>query len=176
MYNVGNGRSFKKIPPEVLLKAEQKLDEILNILKPYLAAAAPEKEQAPDENTAHKGSELIKFLKLSHELAVETPELFPDFADKTEFKEDFFTANELWILAGKIDVLKEKLSSMEILAARRALEIALMFYQTVKIAARYDIPGARVIFDDLKTAFPSGTKGRRRPKVKTDDGQLELFG
>ena len=119
---------------------------------------------------------MIKFLKLSYELAVEAPELFPGFIDKAAFREEFSTAYKLWTLAGKVDELKDELSGMEILVRGRALELALLFYQIVKIASRNDIPGARVVFEDLKTAFPSGTKGRRKPKVKVCDGQLELFG
>ncbi|MDR0721667.1 MAG: hypothetical protein LBF75_02570 [Treponema sp.] len=46
-----------------------------------------------------------------------------------------------------------------------AYQAALVFYQSVKMAAAQDIPGAKAVYEELKTRFPQGSK-RRNPSRK----------
>jgi GrpB-like predicted nucleotidyltransferase (UPF0157 family) len=39
-------------------------------------------------------------------------------------------------------------------AGSEAYQFALIFYNSVKMAARQDIPGAKAIYEDLKKRFP----------------------
>jgi hypothetical protein len=43
-------------------------------------------------------------------------------------------------------------------AGSEAYHAALAFYHNVQATAKDDIPGAKVIFEDLKTRFPSGKR------------------
>jgi len=160
-----------KIPSEVLYNTGSKLDEIIGVFEPYQPKLAPG-ERRP---FCRFGAEFIKFLELSHAYAVEAPGLFPAFTDRDSFREDFLAANELWILINKVNRLREEFWDTEMLLGCRALKSAKAFYQTVKIAARHDIPAARVVFDELKPAFPRSARRRRKPKAEEKDRQLYLF-
>ena len=164
-------RAVKKIPPQVLYDALSRLDELIGIFEQY--HIKPE----PDERSSFNkmGEDFIKFMQMSHCYAVESPKLFPSFIDRDIFNEEFFIIYELWKLINKINQLRDNIWDTEILLGSRTLEIALAFYQTVKMAARHDIPGAKVIFDELKPAFPSVSRRRRKSKAEDNDRQLYLF-
>ena len=164
-----NKRAFRKIPVDVIQIARQKLDEIINLLGPYLLTLTPGERQA----LVKIGDESFKFLRSSHELAVDYPDLFPAFMQAAVFKEEFSTVNELWGFISKINNLRDDINDTEMLAGNNALEFAIAFYHTVKIAARRDIPGARIIFEELKPKF--SIKKKTRQKVINDEGQRELF-
>ena len=164
-----NKRVVKKIPAEVILNTLHNLDDLINLLEPYLLILTPGERDA----LVKIGDGSFRFLELSHELAVDYPDLFPAFMQAAVFKEEFSTANELWSIINKINKLQEKINDTEMLAGNRALDFAIAFYQTVKIAARRDIPGARVIYEELKPRFP--TKRQRQQKIIKDERQPELF-
>ena len=164
-------RTIAKIPPEILHDIHSRLDELLYLLKPYLIALTP-----PERRTLSKiGTESIKFLEMSHQFADKNPGLFPAFRKAASFREEFYTAQELRMVISKIDRLKDTINDTEMLAGNYALETALIFYNIVKIAARHDIPGTRVIYEELKPAFPVGRRRQRKGKTENDEGQLELF-
>ena len=165
-----NRRPQRKIPPEVLLAAGEKFDELAKTLNPHLSELTP-----PERLSLKKtGPALIEFLKLSHAFSVECPELFPMFIKTETFRDEYFATSKLWVLLNKINLLGESVSDTVMLSGSRTLEVALAFYLTVKVAARRDIPGARVIFDELKSAYPSGTKSRKK-SAEDRDRQLKLF-
>ena len=164
-------RTAKKIPPDVLHGVRTKLDELIDVFEPY--HAKPEADERSSFGKA--GADFIKFMEMTHGLAVESPRLFPSFMDRDIFKEEFFTTHELWKLINKINQLRDNVWDTEILLGSRTLEIAIAFYQTVKMAARHDIPGAGVIFEELKPAFHSVSRKRRKPNAEECDRQLYLF-
>lgn len=158
--NMTNKIAIKKIPVEVLINAQKRLDEVINIVEPYVVALTPSERQT----LVKIGAESIKFLELAHTFAVEYPGLFPIFRKAAVFKEEFFTVRELWTFGNKLEQLKSNVSDTEMAAGSHALETALDFSHTVKIAARHDIPGARVIYEELKPRFPSKRRNQHRIK------------
>jgi len=164
-------RTAIKIPPEALRKAQLKLDEAAKVLKPHLVVLTPSERLSFRKS----GAELIKFLELSHNLAVESPGLFPAFINTEVFRNEYLTTHELWILVNKINQLGEHVRDTERLSGNRTLEMAVAFYQTVKMAARRDIPGSKIIFSELRSAFPPGIKKQKKTGEKNKDRQLELF-
>ena len=162
-------KSIKKIPEDVLQRIQSKLDEMIGLLKPYLVILTAEERQA----LAKIEKETFRFLEMSHGLAVDYPDLFPSFMKAAVFGENFSTVHELSGFIGKLNNFRDGMIDTEMLAGNYAMEFALAFYHTVKIAARRDIPGARVIFEELKLKFPS----KKHRKVSAGDPrQLELFG
>ena len=151
-------RVARKIPAEIMENAQIKLSEIISMLEPYLVTLSPPERQALGR--MKEGS--LKFLELSHGLAVEYPDLFPSFMKAAVFGEEFSAVHELAAFSSKINTLRDSISDTEILAGNRALEFAMAFYNTVKIAARRDLPGAKVILEELKPKFPSGRRRQRR--------------
>ena len=164
-------RNVRKIPSKVTKKVQEKLEELAFLLEPYLLSLSSAERQ--DLSTIEEKP--LKFLVLSHRLASEYPSLFPDFVDAEAFGEEFSKFNELSLFAKKINCLKDKINDTEMLAGNRALDFALSFYNTIKIAARREIPGTLVVYEDLKPNFPSKSKRRRKPRAEKDEGQLDLF-
>jgi len=168
---MGNKQSLIRIPDKILLEAQHILDEAIRTLGPHLIRLSPS-ERLSFRKT---GSGSIKFLELSYWFAVECPDLFPSFMDTEAFREEYFITQELWMLINKIDQLKECVNDTEILSGSQTMGMAMSFYQMVKIAARSDIPCARVIFEDLKSALPLASRVCRKQKHEENFGQLELF-
>jgi hypothetical protein len=52
------------------------------------------------------------------------------------------------------------------IAGSEAYQAALMFYKSVKMAAAQDIPGAKAVYEELKTRFPQ-TGRPKRPEAET---------
>ena len=146
------------------------LDEITFLLKPYFIALTMSERR----KFIKIGAGYIRFLELSHGIAVDYPEMFPSFLKVAAFRDEYSVTRELHKVSGKLDLLRNSVNDTEMLAGRHTLETALAFYNTVKIAARRDIPGARPIYEELKPALRSGI-GRQR-KVEKDRRQPELFG
>jgi len=166
----------KKIPEDILQAALQKLDDAKRLIDPYLVSLTPAERQA----LSQIGTELMRCLELSHGIAVEYPDLFPAFVKTAAFREEFFITRELREVISKIDGLKENILDTEMLAGNHALDMALAFYNTVKIAARRDIPGARLIYDKLKPAFHSGKQVKKKRPAATGSAKVhykqpELF-
>ena len=143
-------KRLQKIPEALMLKVRLKLDELIRMINPYFIALS----EAERRSLAVIGDEPFKFIEMCHNMSIEYTELFPSFLNTAILKEEFFTAHELWQFAKRIDQLKNDIIDIEMLAGNNALEIALAFYHTVKIAARHDIPGARIIYNELKSSFP----------------------
>ena len=162
---------FKKITDDALQNAQDALDDLYNLLKPCFVELTPAERRA----YVKIGLETIKFLDLSHRIAVNNSGLFPDFLKISLFRKEFFMTNELWKLLIKLDKLREAINDTEILAGNFALDTALAFYNTIKIAARHDIPGTEVIYEELRSAYAPLKGGRQRAGKKKDTRQPELF-
>jgi hypothetical protein len=50
--------------------------------------------------------------------------------------------------------LEETVDDTEMTAGSEAYQAALVFYKSVKLAASQDIPGAKAVYEELKTRFP----------------------
>jgi len=169
---------MNRIPPAILHTAQTKLDEAADILKPYFGTLSSSGRRILDK----MGPDSIKFLEMSYELALGNPEFFPGSMNIVIFGEDLSAVRELMVLAAKLNQLKHTISDIEITTGGRALEAALAFYQTLKIAAWHDIPGTRIIYDELKELKlrrPSGVQGKpkKQKNQKSNKNRLqpELF-
>ena len=147
-------QKIKKITLELLLNAQSKLDEITSLLEPCLVSLT----ESEKKNLCKIEAKSVEFLKVSHGMAVSNLDLFPESMDITYFGEKTALTEELWTLFNKVDILKNKIIDTNALIGNHAMENALAFYNTVKIAARRDIPGVRVVFEELKAIFPPRRK------------------
>jgi hypothetical protein len=76
------------------------------------------------------------------------------------FGADFSDAHGLWTLFNTVQQLEEGIGDTEMTAGSEAYQAALVFYKSVKMAAAQDIPGAKAVYEELKTRFPQ--RGGRR--------------
>jgi hypothetical protein len=143
----------KAIPTAVLAKAQKGIDEILSSLKPYLVALTP----AERHGLPKMGQKTLIFVEKSHDYAKRNPNIVPPFLDMKEFDEDFADAHGLWGLLNSVRQLEEGLDDTEMAAGSEAFKSSLAVYNCAKTAAKMDVPGAKAIYEELKTRFPRGS-------------------
>jgi hypothetical protein len=147
-----------KINRQLLLEAQKKLDEVILLLKPCFEILAQPELWAQEKIDANS----IEFLDLSRERARGFPEMFSGYMNMDVFNEDCLTVHELWRLSCKLDKLKNNVNGTVTLTGNHAMETALNFYKTIKIAARRDLPGTRVLLEELRTVYPPVKRRREK--------------
>ncbi len=95
------------------------------------------------------------------------PNLIPPFVDAAEITKDRNLRLVLADLLREAHKLCEMLDDTLLLVGSEIWMADLSFYQTVRQAARRDVPGADAIYDDLKERFP-GVAGDE--EEEEDDG------
>jgi hypothetical protein len=110
------------------------------------------------------GAKTLSFVEKAYDFAKQNPNLVPPYLDLAAFGVDFTDAHGLWTLANTVRQLGEGLDDTEMAAGSEAYQAALVFYKSVKMAAAQDIPGAKAIYEELKTRFPQGGRSRSAPR------------
>jgi hypothetical protein len=145
-----DNRHVQSIPQDVLTQAQTKINEVKTLLAPYIVALTPsERHELPK-----MGEKTISFVEKAFDFAQQNPNLVPPYLDMTAFGTDFEDAHGLWTLVNSIRQLEENASDTEMTAGSEAYQAALVFYKSVKMAAAQDIPGAKAVYEELKTRFP----------------------
>jgi hypothetical protein len=163
--DMGKKQTINKIDRALIAEAQKMLDEARVLLQPCFEMLIQ-----PELWTEDIGEDSMEFLILSHEGAAGFPEMFPDLPGVNVFNEEFLTVRELWFFARDLDTLKDRIRGMVRLTGSRALETARAFYKTLKIAARRDLPGARVLFKELNSVCPA--EKRRSLKHRMNNRQM----
>jgi hypothetical protein len=91
------------------------------------------------------GAKTLSFVEKAYDFAKQNPNLVPPYLDLDAFGVDFTDAHGLWTLANTVRQLGEGLDDTEMAAAQ-------------------DIPGAKAIYEELKTRFPQGGRSRSAPR------------
>jgi hypothetical protein len=154
----------KAIPPEVLAEVTQHLTAAIALFKPYTTPRTPEERR----NMLVLGQKSVGFMERTHELAGQNPEFLPPFMEMEDFDIDVADARGLWVILNLAQQFLDAVSDTVLVAGSEAYKAALLFYAAVKLAAAQNVPGAKAIFDDLKSRFP---RGRRRQPENTPDGE-----
>jgi hypothetical protein len=97
------------------------------------------------------------------------PNLIPPFVDAAEVTKDRNLRLVLADLLREAHKLCEMLDDTLLLVGSEIWMADLSFYQTVRQAARRDVPGADAIYDDLKERFPgvAGDEEEEEPTPPT---------
>ncbi len=127
-------------------------------LKPYLIALTPEeRKQLPKMS-----DKTVPFVEKTLDYARSNPQFAPSYMSIPELKIDVESVYTFTQIARPIDQLREGLGDTMMLAGSEAYIAALVYYNSVKQAAKMNVPGARAIYDDLSKRFPG------RPKLDTN--------
>lgn len=109
-------------------------------------------------NMLKMGDKTLAFVQKSLEYAQQNPNLKPNFLDLIEAQKDYKLSNDLYVIQQKLTTLLRAVEDVTMVAGSEAYAGALVFYQSVKGAARSNEPGAQAIYDDLKQRFPGKRK------------------
>ncbi len=130
---------------------------------PFLKSLSPTERQ-----TLPKSADgTVSFLDKSLDHSRHNPQFVPSFLDVYEFDKDVNLSDTLLSLARPLRSLLEKMEDTAMLARSEAYLAALLFYRSVKTAAKMGVPGAQAIYDDLKARFPG--KPRKRANKTSEE-------
>jgi len=144
------------IPAEVKAAVLQKLTEADELLKPYLIALTPDEIKALPKMA--DGS--APFVGKALGYAKTDPQFVPAYVNIPELEIDFNAVVDLTEFSHLCDKLSDGLSDTIILSGSEAYVAALSYYNSVKNAAKMNVPGAKAIYEDLKKRFVNKTSGK----------------
>jgi hypothetical protein len=153
------------IPADVVAQVKNLLQQANSILLPYAVSLTPLERRT----IAKMGEKTLSFVEKAHESAVENPKFVPPFLDMAAFNTDFTDAHNLWSLLLVSQQLHENVDDTTMVAGSEAYQAALVFYNSVKMATRQDVPGAKAIYEELKKRFP----GPKPKKAGNDEMETE---
>jgi hypothetical protein len=104
-------------------------------------------------NLAKMAEKTVAFVDGALNHAELNPELRPSFFDLTAMQKDVELVKSLAPIYAEVAKLASELDDTMMLAGSEAYNAALIFYNSVKLAARYGLPGAVEIYNDLKVRF-----------------------
>jgi hypothetical protein len=143
-----------QIPAAELKKVLDAFKVIESVLRPYLIALTPEeRKQLPKMS-----DKTVPFVEKTLDYAKTNPQFAPAYMSIPELKIDIEAVYTLTQIARPIDQLREGLGGTMMLAGSEAYIAALAYYNSVKQAAKMNVPGARAIYDDLSKRFPGRPK------------------
>jgi len=140
------------IPDELIADVTSKLTDIVNQLKPYLIALTPtERQEIPK-----MGDGTLPFVQKCMGYCKSNPEFAPAFIDFEGLIADMKVYEQLLPVYRTVLQLENKLNDTSMEAGAESYISALGYYNSVKLAAKSDIPGAKAIYEDLKKRFEKG--------------------
>lgn len=148
------------ISAAVITDVTTKLNEVRVLLQPYLQALAPDERRSLPKMS----DKSIAFVNKVETYTNSNPEFAPAFMQVAEFEKDFLLVEELKPLLDICEQLCSNIDDTSMLGGSEAYVAALMYYNSVKMAAKTGQASARPICDDLSMRFP-GFKHRALPVV-----------
>jgi len=140
----------KAIPAETLAAAQKKIEEVAALLKPFIINLTPDERHS----RLKLGDKSLAFGEKSYDYAVANPQFCPPYMDMEMFSIDMKDTTGLRVLEISLQQLLQGVDDSVMVAGGEAYNQALVFYNAVKQAANQNIPGAKAIYEDLKTHFP----------------------
>jgi hypothetical protein len=157
MLNKENSVSIE-IPASEMDKVLDALKTIDAVLKPYLVALTPTERQ-----TLPKMSDkTTPFVEKCLEYAQTNPQFAPSYMNVGELLIDMKAISDLTKILRPIEQLNENLNDTTMLSGSEAYTAALTYYNSVKQAAKMNVPNAKTIYEDLVKRFEKPSKKKEK--------------
>lgn len=138
-----------EIPAADVQAIRDALTTIQTTLAPYVLALTPEQRKTipkMSDGTEPLVSKVIDYAGTDAQFA-------PPYMDIPEMKKDFDAVTALLPVLRTIDQLRSNISDTTMMAGSEAYVAALSYYNSVKMATKMNVPGAKAIYDDLAKRF-----------------------
>lgn len=142
------------IPDEVIAEVSEGLAIIVERLQPYLIALTP--QQRHDIPKMNDGT--VPFVEKSLAYAQSSPQFAPPFMDVEALLMDMKVHGQLTPLLRTVTQLFNGLDDTTMEAGAESFVNALSYYNSVKLAAKSNVSGAKAIYEDLKKRFERKSK------------------
>ena len=142
------------IPPETLTQVLDLQNQIKTLMQPYLLALTPEQRH----ELPKMADKTISFVSKTLDYAESNPEFAPKYLDVDALQIDVKAVEDLTSIEQPAVNFSTQLDDTIMMSGSEAYIAALMYYNSVKEAARRNVPGAKAIYDDLKVRFEQSKK------------------
>ncbi|MEI6062099.1 MAG: hypothetical protein WCR72_15460 [Bacteroidota bacterium] len=138
------------IPAEVHQNIKDELTKLLADFAPFLISlTADQKKSMPI-----LGDSSIAFVNKALSYSETNPEFAPAFLNIVDMQIDVNAIAQLSPIAKLVQQLCDNITDTLTLSGSEAYIAALIYYNSVKQAAKNGIPGAKTIYEDLQKRFP----------------------
>jgi hypothetical protein len=131
---------------------------IQDILLPQLVQLDPDDRR----EILKMGDKTVAFVNKAYEHATRNPELAPSYLDLGEMKKDLDAIDDLRAVLMPLEQMNLILTDSIMLAGSEAYNDALVFYNSVKAAAKIKIGASEQIYNDLSVRFPGRPSGKKK--------------
>ena len=138
-----------EIPAEDFKLMLDAVNTLRTLTEKYLIALTPTERK----NKLKMGDKSIPFVEKVIEYTKSNPKFVTEYMDVKALENDFKLVLELSNLLRPISQLLSGFSDTILLAGGEALYNALIYYNSVKLAAKNNVPDAKIIYDDLKKRY-----------------------
>jgi hypothetical protein len=145
-----------QIPESDIKQVMEYLSKIQEVLKPYLIALSPDERQ----RMLKMGDKTVSFVDKTLDYVKSNPEFVPTYMNVLEFEKDATAVKNLMSMLNPVVQIEQGINDTEMLAGSEAYTAALIYYNSVKQAAKNNIPNAAAIYDDLSKRFDG--QGKRK--------------
>lgn len=143
------------IPEEVQKEIRECLTKARTLMAPYAQSLTPHQRQAKAKMS--DGTEA--FVMKSLDFMSSDPQFNPPFIDVAELKKDLDAYFQLKPFDTAAKQLSDEFSDTVMMAGSEAYTTALAYYNSVKLAARMNVPGAKAIYEELRKRFERSPVG-----------------
>ena len=141
------------ITDEEIAEATKKLNGAVSVLQPYLLALTPEERM-----TLPKMSDKTQpFVEKTIDYCATAPQFAPPYLNIEALNADMRVYQQLIPLFRIVKRLSNGLDDTTMQAGAETYTHTLTYYNSVKMAAKIDVPGAKAIYNDLKKRFEKKT-------------------
>lgn len=146
-----------QVPEAELTKIQEKLKELRDLLAPYVVTLTVE-----DRKSLPKMSDkTLAFVQKTTEYVKSNPKLIPPMMEAEELAKDFTLNQSLQPIYNSLKQLADNLSDTLVLSGHEAYVQALLYYASVKMAAKMGDVDAKSIQEDLGKRFaPQGKRSK----------------
>lgn len=148
--NNNNNNHVQSIPQAELDEIILSINKAITLMRPYVVTLTPEERS----DLAKLSDKTLAFVEKTNSYALANPQLCPAYFDQAAFAIDFADYRSLRPLVVLTEQLLHNIDDTMMVAGSEAFIASLSFYNSAKDAAKRDIPGAKAVYDDLKTRFP----------------------
>ncbi|MDR1866596.1 MAG: hypothetical protein LBR08_13635 [Bacteroidales bacterium] len=151
-------RHQQAVPADSLAEVLHHINTAKEILKPYLLSLT-----AKDRiNMPKMGDKLFSFVRKTGEIAGLNPQFCPSFFDREAFRNDLTDAVALQDVFISIQQLSRGVEDTIMIAGSEAYLQALTVYNSIRMAAKNNQAGAKVLYDELAESYPMANRGKSR--------------
>ncbi len=132
-------------------------------LMPFLVNLTPDEIRGLPK----MGEKSVSFVEKSLEYARGNPKLVPPYLDAGELNKDLVLVKQLQPIHNLLNQLFDALDGTFTAVGSEAYVESLSFYNTVRDAAKRNVPGSDAIYQDLRKRFPgrSGVQKAAAPQT-----------